>query len=276
MILRLASGSATPASASKKRSARVDADHVHAHVLGHRRHDLVAFLPAQQAGIDEHAGQLLADRAMQQRGHDRGIDAAREPEQDAVVADLGTHARDLVLDDVGRGPQRPAAADLGHETPQQRPALLRVRDLRMELHAVPAPFVVRHRRDRNARGTRGDDEARRRGRDVVAVAHPHVERLRRRMVAEALQQAVVGDDVDARMAELARIRGLGAATELRGQGLHAVADAEERQFRFENGLRARAARVRAWSTPGPPERMIPFAPNAAISAGSWSQAQISQ
>jgi hypothetical protein len=27
---------------------------------------------------------------------------------------------------------------------------------------------------------------------------------------------------------------------------------------------------------GPPERMMPFAPNAAISAGSWSQAQISQ
>jgi hypothetical protein len=27
---------------------------------------------------------------------------------------------------------------------------------------------------------------------------------------------------------------------------------------------------------GPPEKMIPFAPHAAISAGSWSQAQISQ
>ena len=27
---------------------------------------------------------------------------------------------------------------------------------------------------------------------------------------------------------------------------------------------------------GPPDRMMPYAPNAAISAGSWSQAQISQ
>src|SRR3546814_4064832 len=86
--------------------ARVDADHAHAHVLGHGRHHLVAFLPAQQAGVDEYAGQLVADRPVQQRGNDRRIDAAREAEDHFVRTDLLAHARNLVVDDVGRRPQR--------------------------------------------------------------------------------------------------------------------------------------------------------------------------
>src|SRR3546814_828876 len=98
--------------------ARVDADHAHAHVLGHGRHHLVAFLPAQQAGVDEYAGQLVADRPVQQRGNDRRIDAAREAEDHFVRTDLLAHARNLVVDDVGRRPQRLAAADVDHEAAQ--------------------------------------------------------------------------------------------------------------------------------------------------------------
>ncbi len=39
----------------------VDADHLHAHVTGEHFHDLVAFVFAQQAVVDEHAGELVAD-----------------------------------------------------------------------------------------------------------------------------------------------------------------------------------------------------------------------
>ena len=98
----------------------VDADDLDAQVLGERRHHLVAFVPAQQAGVDEHAGQLVADRLVQQRGDDRRIDAAGQPEDDFVVADLLAHARDLVVDDVLGRPQRAAAADVDDEAPQQR------------------------------------------------------------------------------------------------------------------------------------------------------------
>src|SRR5690606_40410210 len=45
----------------------VHADHAHAHVLGEHRHHLVALLPAQQARVHEHAGELVADRLVQQR-----------------------------------------------------------------------------------------------------------------------------------------------------------------------------------------------------------------
>ena len=80
----------------------------------------IALAQAQQPVIDEYAGQLRADRPMQQRRHHRGIDAAREPEQHPRVAHLRAHARDQVLDDVAGGPARLAAADLAHEALEDR------------------------------------------------------------------------------------------------------------------------------------------------------------
>ncbi len=56
----------------------VGADHLHAHVLGEHGHHLVAFVQAQQAVVDEHAGQLVADGLVQQRGDHRGVHAAGE------------------------------------------------------------------------------------------------------------------------------------------------------------------------------------------------------
>ena len=207
-------------------------------MLGEHGHDLVAFLPAQQAGIDENAGQLLADRTMQQGGDDRGIDAAGEAQDDLVVADLLAHSGDLVVDDVGRRPQRAAAADLGDEAAQQGLALARMGDFGMELHAVPVLVLVGHRGDRNAIGARGDDESRRGGGDMIAMAHPDVQTRRlARMIIETMQQHIAGNHLDFGMTEFARIGGFGRTAELGGQGLHAVADAEDRQSGIENFLR---------------------------------------
>ena len=99
MILRLASGSATPSSAAKYSSAASTRITLHAHVLGQGVHDLVAFLAAQQAGVDEDAGELVADGLVQQRRHHRGIDAAGQAQQHVVVADLFADPRHLVGDD---------------------------------------------------------------------------------------------------------------------------------------------------------------------------------
>ena len=115
MILRLRSGSLSPFSASRKRSSALTRITLHAHVLRERLHHLVAFAEAQQAVIDEHAGQLLADRTMQQRADDGRIDAAGQTEQHLVAPDLLAHARDRVRDDVAGLPARLAAADLAHE-----------------------------------------------------------------------------------------------------------------------------------------------------------------
>src|SRR5690606_13478288 len=49
----------------------IHANDAHAHVLGEGLHDLIAFAVTEQAVIDEHARELIADRPMQKRSHDR-------------------------------------------------------------------------------------------------------------------------------------------------------------------------------------------------------------
>ena len=126
----------------------VDADDLHAEVVGEDLHDLVAFVEAHEAVIDEHAGELIADRLVQQRRDDRGIHAAGEAEQHLALAHLRAHARDGVVDDVADAPERLAAADLAHEALEQLLALQRVRDFGMELHGVEAARFIDHGRER--------------------------------------------------------------------------------------------------------------------------------
>ena len=221
---------------------RIDADHLDAHATALRlgrehRHHLIALLPAQQAGIDEHAGEPIPDRPMQQGSHHRRIDATGQAQQDMVIADLFAHAGDLVLDDVGRGPQRGAAADLGDKALQQRPTLLRVGDFGMELHAVPPLLGVLHHRHRDALGAAGDHKPGRCAGDVVTMAHPYVELVAAGMIGEAVEQAARRDDIDLGMTELAGIGSLGGTAQLRGESLHAVTNAQDRQAGVEYLLR---------------------------------------
>ena len=72
------------------------------------------------------------------------------------------------------------------------------------------------------------------------------------MVLQAVEQRVLRDDLDLRMAEFARIGGFGRAAELRGQRLHAVADAEDRQAGVEDLLRRARAHRLASSIPDRP------------------------
>ncbi len=123
---------------------------------------------------------------------------------------------------------------------QQFRAARRVRDFRMELHAVPAARIVGHRGDRQIIRGRRRHETRRNGGDAIAVRHPHVELATVR--AESLPQFVLARQRDARRAEFARVPAFGFAAELRGHRLHAVADAEDRHAAVVHRLR-RARRI---------------------------------
>jgi hypothetical protein len=50
--------------------------------------DIGRLVLAHQAVVDEDAGQLVADRLMDQHGRNGGIDAAGQAADDALVADL--------------------------------------------------------------------------------------------------------------------------------------------------------------------------------------------
>ena len=53
-----------------------------------QRHDLLGLAEPQQAVVDEHAGELVADRLVDQHGRHGAIDAAGEPADHPALADL--------------------------------------------------------------------------------------------------------------------------------------------------------------------------------------------
>ena len=149
--LALGLGLGQPAEAREEAVLGVDGDERHLEVVAEGGDDLLALVLAHQAVVDEHARQLVADRAVHEQRGDGGVDPAREPADDAAAADLGADALDLLLDDRGRAPGARAAADLLEERRQHVLAVGRVDDLGVELDAVEAALDVLERGDRRLR-----------------------------------------------------------------------------------------------------------------------------
>ncbi len=170
--------------------------------------------------VDEDAGELIADRLVDEQGGDGGVDAAGERTEDAVRADLGADPLDLLLDHGGRRPGRRRIGDPVEEVLQDVLPVRRVDDFRVELDAVEPPRRILECRDGRRGGASRDRRAERRRGDRVAMAHPHG--LLRRQPVEERARAVVE-------LGLAELRGPGSrdfAAELERHQLGAVADAE--------------------------------------------------
>ena len=117
--LRLSSGSLDPGELRHEPLARVDVHERHAEVVAELAHDLLALALAHQPVVDEDAGQLVADRAVHEQRRDGAVDAAREPAEHLLVADLGADALDLLLDHRGGRPGAGRVADARQEVLQQ-------------------------------------------------------------------------------------------------------------------------------------------------------------
>ena len=196
--------------------------------IAKRGDDLLALVLAHQAVVDEHAGQLLADRAVdEQRGHGR-IDPARQPADHAPVTDLVADAGDLLVHDRGRRPRPRAAADVLQERRQHTLAVGRMDHLGVELDPVDVALDVLEGRDRRRGRRRQRGEARRRRVDGVAVRHPA-----RLLGRRAGQQPPGLADGEVGAAELADLGALHPAAQRKRQQLHAVADAEHRNAELE-------------------------------------------
>jgi hypothetical protein len=73
--------------------------------------------------IDEDAGQLVADRLVDQDRGDRAVDPARKPADHAAIADLFADFGDLGLAEFGHRPVAGKAADLVDEVGDQLRAI---------------------------------------------------------------------------------------------------------------------------------------------------------
>ena len=79
--------------------ARLHVHEVDVELPAERLLHLLGLVEAQQTGVDEHARELVADRLVHERGGDRGVDAAGQPADHALGADLRADLGDRVLDD---------------------------------------------------------------------------------------------------------------------------------------------------------------------------------
>ena len=184
--------------------------------------------------VDEHAGELLADRLVDQHRRHRRVDAAGQAADHPALADLLADLLDRLLAERAHGPVAAAADDLAHEIAQQRRAVRRVHDLEMELRGVELARLVGDHRDRRVRRGRDHLEARRQPGHPVAVAHP--DRIFLALLPDAVEQLGVLGDLDLGAAELAVVAALDLAAELLRHRLLAVADAEHRHAGVIDGL----------------------------------------
>ena len=264
MILRFCSGSVTPASCVEEALAGVDGDDVEAELLAHGLLDLGELVFAEDAVVDEDAGEAVADGAGDEHGGDGGVDAAGEAADGVAVADLGADALDGGLDEVLGRPVGLGAADVEDEVAEEFHALAGVGDLGVELHGPDAARLRwRCRRGRwRSCAVRTKPSGSVFG--FVAVAHPDFERA-----GQAAEERRLGDDLDLGVAVLARGCGLDLAAEVVGDELQAVADAEDGDAeREERGVGG--GRVGVVDRAGPPERMRPSGLRARI----WSSGAV--
>ena len=127
MMRRFCSGSVTPCERGQEPVGGVDVAQRHLEVVVERLDHLLGLVLAQQAVVDEHAGELVADGAVHEQRRHRRVDAARERADDLVVADLLADQVDLLLDELQRRPGRRRLAGLEQEVAQHVGAAGRVR-----------------------------------------------------------------------------------------------------------------------------------------------------
>ena len=228
MIVRFFSGSSTPASASRNRFDASTVTSLMPEVRPERALDLLALVQPQQPVVDEHAGELIADRAMDERRRDRRIDAARQaadharrcrPARGSFGSRSSTNAPGVQLGS--------ASTDAEQKVRDQLAAARRVRDLGMELHAVDRLVAWRIAGDRHARARRGDDvsvaAARRRGRRGSSTPSS-LRRARSRRTGRTARRPASCARPYSRRPALIDL----AAREVRDE-LHAVADRQHRR-----------------------------------------------
>ena len=199
---------------------RLDVHERDLEVAAERLRHLLGLVRAHEAVVDEDAGELIADRLVDEQGGDGGVDAAGERAEDALRADLGADPLHLLLDHGGRRPGRRRIGDPVEEVLQHVLPVRRVDDFRVELDAVEPPGRILERRDGRRGGASRDRRAERRRGDRVAMAHP--DGLLRRQPVEERARAVV----ELGLAELRGPRSRDLAAELERHQLGAVADAE--------------------------------------------------
>ncbi len=104
-----------PGEFCKKAGTCVDGDEVQPQLFAEVLLDFEKFVLAENAVVDKHASEPVADGAMHENGCDRGVDSAGKRADGMAIADLLADCGDGGLDEVLRSPVRLCVADIEDE-----------------------------------------------------------------------------------------------------------------------------------------------------------------
>ena len=152
--LALVLGLGDPGEALEEAVLGPDVDQLDPLVAAKGLDDLLPLVLPHQPGVDEHAGQLGPDRAMDEGRGDSRIDAAGESTDRTPRSDLGTDLIDGGVDERRHRPGTREAGALAEEALEQGLAAGRVQDLGVVLHTEDAPSDVLEGGGRRLRGRR--------------------------------------------------------------------------------------------------------------------------
>ena len=215
----------------------VDHDQAHAHVLPERLLDALPLAGPEEPGIDEDAGELVADCPVNQGGGHRRIHASRQPADHGGIAHHVPDLLDGLLDERPGRPVRITPADIEEEVRDDLPSSRRVGHLGMELDAEERPTLGPEGCHGKVRRRGHRDEARRGLIDVVAVGAPHDHVV---VSAEAFEDplGLVDPQVGPPVLPLPRHH---RPTGSMGDELHPIADAEDGNVQLQDpGVESRA------------------------------------
>ena len=198
-------------------------------VVVERLDHLLRLSSPEEAGVHEHAREVLPDGLVHQQGGHSRVHASGQRAQGLGLADLEPDPLHTPLDHVGWGPLRQQAAGLVQEALHHIEAPGGVGDLGVELDAEQAAAAILHGRHGAGGRVAGYREPPRRGRHRIGVAHPHGG-----FRGQVGQQQTGVPDRDRGPAVLAKPGSLDPSPEDPGHGLLPVADPQHRHAQVEH------------------------------------------
>ncbi len=133
---------------------------------------------------------------MQQRRHYRGIHTARQAQNHFIIANLGAHIFNALLNNIGRHPIVATAANTMHKILNNLPSIARMRDFRVKLNTIKMPRLICKSGQRCVFGFTNDTKALRNRTHTITMTHPHINDIR----FNALKQFTMSMQIDHRMA----------------------------------------------------------------------------
>ena len=167
---------------------------------------------------------------MNQRRRHRAVHPARQAQNHLIAAHLRADFRHRFVDVIGHRPAWVGAANVQHKAVKQRAALLGVGNFGVELNAVKVFRTVFHNGNGARRRMPRDAKALRQPENLIAVAHPHIQRMRR--IFNATRQIALFR-AHLSIAEFALIARLHLAAQMMRHKLHAIANPQHRHAQIK-------------------------------------------